>query len=298
MNRFDLIIEAHEALTTKQGGEIEGVIVKKEEILGKKVTRVFVETAEAGRKIGKPMGAYTTIEIPNENPSILEELEENAKVIGNEIRAMMGDYKKGTVMVVGLGNREVTPDALGPNVADKIIVTRHLLKIMPEEFEDNFVSVCAVAPSVMGMTGIESYDIIEGIIKKVKPICLIVVDALSAGGVERLGNTFQICDSGITPGAGVSNKRKELSEKKLKIPVIAVGVPTIVDGGVLAASIMEKMGEQGVEKIKILQGGEGMMVTPKEIDSLIKNLTTVISTSINMAIQEGITVAEINSFLN
>ncbi|PLT30946.1 GPR endopeptidase [Peribacillus deserti] len=236
--RTDLAIEANEmALANrvvhdqKNISQLEGVIIKEREIDGINIS--LVEVTEAGESvIGKKKGSYLTFEVQG----IREQDTDLQKKVSSVFAREFGHYLKqlnispnASCLVVGLGNWNVTPDALGPSVVENLLITRHLFELQPGQVEKGYRPVSAVSPGVMGLTGIETSDIIDGVIKKIKPDFLIAIDALAARSVERVNSTIQISDTGIHPGSGVGNKRKELSQETLGIPVIAIGVPTVVD---------------------------------------------------------------------
>ncbi|GGE74608.1 GPR endopeptidase [Priestia taiwanensis] len=230
--RTDLAIEAQEMLQEeKQSTTIDGILVKEREVDGIKITAVDI-TDQAAPSVGKKAGHYLTLEIQgirNQDTELQEKVEE---VFAKEFKHFLegiGIKAEDSCLVVGLGNWNVTPDALGPSVVENLVVTKHLFKLQPESVEDGFRDVCAISPGVMGITGIETSDIILGVIEKAKPDFIIAIDALAARSIERVNTTIQISDAGIHPGAGVGNKRKELSKETLGIPVIAIGVPTVVD---------------------------------------------------------------------
>lgn len=236
--RTDLAIEAKEMVITDRTTEtddnlssIDGVIVKEREEADCKITMVEI-TAEGEKAIGKKKGRYLTLDVHGirQKDSKLQQIVEElfAKEFSRFIQ-QAGIDQDASCLIVGLGNWNVTPDALGPHVCENILVTKHLFTLQPESVEKGFRSVSAVAPGVMGITGIETSDIIFGVIEKTKPDFVIAVDALASRSIERVNATIQISDTGIHPGSGVGNKRKELSKESLGIPVIAVGVPTVVD---------------------------------------------------------------------
>lgn len=202
--------------------------------------------------------------------------------------------------MVGLGNRAITPDAVGPRTVEMILVTRHLMEQMPEAVE-GLGSVCALEPNVMAMTGMESAEVIRGVAQRVKPSLLVVVDALAARDVGRLGTTFQLCDTGISPGSGVQNRRKELSQATMGIPVIAVGVPTVVDGATLTLDLLDQAGWEEPSRQKLeqaLQGLPPLMVTPKEVDSMVTRASRLLAYGINKALHHGISVQEVAQLLS
>ncbi|WP_409270724.1 GPR endopeptidase [Neobacillus sp. SCS-31] len=238
--RTDLAVEAREmAIAGKQGtigqernvSEIEGVIIKEKEVDGMKVSLVEI-TKEGQKHVGKKPGRYLTIEVAGIRQQDTELQQKVEKLFSDEFAAFLesaGIRKEDSCLVVGLGNWNVTPDALGPIVCENLLVTRHLFDLQPEYVKEGYRSVSALAPGVMGLTGIETSDIIHGVVAKTKPGFVIAVDSLASRSIERVNSTIQISDTGIHPGSGVGNKRKELSKETLGIPVIAIGVPTVVD---------------------------------------------------------------------
>lgn len=233
--RTDLVVEAHEmaaeSLQSSKDPAIKGITQKKADIKGIQVTHMTIND-EAAKLLHKKPGKYLTLEalaIRNQDTAMQETLEE---VLASELAAFIqgkGIKPKDHCLVVGLGNWSVTPDALGPKTVNGILVTEHLFKLQPEQVQEGFRPVAAVSPGVMGMTGIETSDIIYGVINETKPDFIIVIDALASKSIERVNTTIQIADTGIHPGSGIGNNRKELSEEVLGIPVIAIGVPTVVD---------------------------------------------------------------------
>lgn len=236
--RTDLAIEAREMAIEQKGvdtenniSQIEGVIIKEKEI--DDITVSLVEVTEAGEAaIGKKKGSYLTIEVQGIREQNTETQAKVERVLATELAHFlkrMNISKDSSCLVVGLGNWNVTPDALGPAVVENLVVTRHLFELQPHSVQKGYRSVSGISPGVMGITGIETSDIILGVVEKSKPDFLIVIDALAARSIERVNSTIQISDTGIHPGSGVGNKRKELSEETIGIPVIAIGVPTVVD---------------------------------------------------------------------
>lgn len=236
--RTDLAVEAHEMAIEERlqqkreaSSQIEGVIIHDREIDGVKLSYVEV-TEEGAKSIGKKPGTYITIEaqgIREQDTELQKKVEE---IFAKEFHLFLRKLNIGeaaSCLVVGLGNDNVTPDALGPLAVENLLITRHLFQLQPESVEEGFRPVSAIAPGVMGTTGIETSDIIRGVVEKTKPDFVVVIDALAARSIERVNATIQISDTGIHPGSGVGNKRKELSKETLGIPVIAIGVPTVVD---------------------------------------------------------------------
>lgn len=231
--RTDLAVEAHRMLQEKQHtkGAISGVIVKEREEEGITITKVVIEES-ASESIGKKPGNYLTIEVQGIRQQDTELQQKVERVFAKEFSAFLKDAgiaEDASCLIVGLGNWNVTPDALGPIVVENVLVTRHLFELQPEHVEEGFRPVSAIRPGVMGITGIETGDTILGIVKQTKPDFVIAIDALAARSIQRVNSTIQISDTGIHPGSGIGNKRKELSKETLGIPVIAIGVPTVVD---------------------------------------------------------------------
>lgn len=266
----------------------QGVSVKTEDLGGIKTEIVDIKDKLGEQVIGKPIGRYVTFNIPSLGSSNVFSDEQIDPAAGL-LRSMLP--KGGTVFVAGLGNDKITPDALGPKTAEKILSTRHIPKQQAQNFGLSIDrSAAAIAPGVLGQTGIETSEIIAAVCKEIKPAAVIAVDALAAADTARLGTTVQIADSGISPGSGVLNKRKSLSKETLGVPVVSVGIPTVVDGGAFAAHYYE----DGCAKKKDV--GQDMMITPREIDLVIEHGSQFISLVINKAVQESMSIDDI-SFL-
>lgn len=231
--RTDLAVEAHQMLQESQEEQkgIQGVIVKEREEEGTIITKVTIDEA-ASEVMGKKPGNYLTLEVQGIRQQDTELQQKVERIFAKEFSNFLeevGVTKEASCLIVGLGNWNVTPDALGPIVVENVLVTRHLFQLQPESVEEGFRPVSAIRPGVMGITGIETSDVIYGIIEQTNPDFVIAIDALAARSIERVNSTIQISDTGIHPGSGVGNKRKELSKDTLGIPVIAIGVPTVVD---------------------------------------------------------------------
>lgn len=231
--RTDLAVEAHQMLQERQEEQegVQGVIVKEREEEGITITKVTIDEV-ASESMGKKPGNYLTLEVQGIRQQNTELQQKVERIFAKEFSYFLeevGVTKEASCLIVGLGNWNVTPDALGPIVVENVLVTRHLFQLQPESIEEGFRPVSAIRPGVMGITGIETSDVIYGIIEKTKPDFVIAIDALAARSIERVNSTIQISDTGIHPGSGVGNKRKELSKETLGIPVIAIGVPTVVD---------------------------------------------------------------------
>lgn len=270
--RTDLALEEKE-LTF---GKLSGVDFEEKSIDKIKITRIRVLNKEGENSIGKPQGDYITVEIPNlENHGGRFDLA--AEIIAKELKGIAGGAK--SILVVGIGNSQITPDALGPKVAEGILATRHIgLELKKQLGLEALNSVSVLSPGVLGQTGIELYELIVSTVKTVKPDLVIAVDALAARRLSRLGCTVQISNTGITPGSGVDNARKELSHKTLNIPVIAVGIPTVVDAHTLISDL-------GGSVKADFRESENMIVTPKGIDLMIDRAAELLSFSLNTFLQ-------------
>lgn len=307
----DLAVEAHQMVSEERGKELPGVAVETEEHPHDFVTRVKVTTEEGAKLIGKSIGNYITIDAPKlrSHDRIVDE--EIGKTVARELTALNHLSKDATILVVGLGNWNATPDALGPRVVDQVLVTRHLHNYAPE-LKGGTRPLCAVAPGVLGITGIETGEIIKGIVDKIKPNLVIAIDALAASGIERIGTTIQMADSGISPGSGVGNKRMGINEKSIGVPVIAIGVPTVVHAATIAFNtlnaIIEASSENHREEIKkasdeiyekaIPKDNGNLFVTPKDIDVLIKDISRIVAGSINTAYQPDVDLKDMMTYLN
>lgn len=241
--RTDLALEAHELATQAQGNsELTGVRVDTDNSdPGIRVTRVVVESAEAGRQIGMLPGRYVTIEAPQLRDNDTKFEERVTHRFAREFQqylAELGLTEEKKVLVVGLGNWNVTPDALGPMVVENLLVTRHLFTLAPETVEDGYRNVSAISPGVLGITGIETSEVVFGVVEKSKPDFVIAIDALASRALHRVNTTIQIADTGIKPGSGLGNKRKPIDRETLGIPVVSIGVPTVVFAATIANDVI------------------------------------------------------------
>ncbi|MBR3561853.1 MAG: GPR endopeptidase [Oscillospiraceae bacterium] len=272
--RTDLALEAHELWA-----DHSGVTARERDAFGYGVSVVEVDTPAAARSLGKPMGAYVTLDLRPYWQHAEDALERAATAVGAELRALLPEVK--TALVVGLGNNAMTPDAIGPQVAEHVLVTRHLMR------DDAFAALTAVSvlvPGVLGRTGMEAAETIRGAVRTVRPDALIAVDALASRSLDRVCTTVQLTDTGIVPGSGVGNRRRALNRATLGIPVIAVGVPTVVDVATLALDILEEAGAADLDPAA-LRGHDGVMVTPRDIDAQIRELSRVVGYGIDLALQ-------------
>ena len=243
------------------------------------VTRLHIRTDRAARALGKPQGAYIAVEVPPLTDNE-ETLGKAAGLVANELTALLP--AEGSVLVVGLGNRAITPDALGPESADMVLATRHIGGEFARSVGlDDLRPTAVLTPGVLGQTGTESGEIVRGVCTVVHPVAVVVVDALAARSVARLGCTVQLCDTGIAPGSGVGNNRQPLNAETLGVPVIGMGVPTVVD----AATIAREFSDRGEEAPDLTPRGAQMMVTPREVDVMIHRAARLVAMAINGALQ-------------
>ncbi len=291
--RTDLAVEERELL----GEDIKGVRYSKEEIEGLPIERLHIGTQRAGQLLKKPVGTYITVELPPLTDSI-RDTDSRVKALSEEIRRLLP--VNGLVLIAGLGNVEITPDALGPKAASKVLATRHIQgEIARSTGLDKLRAVAVVNTGVTGQTGIETGELLQGVIKNIRPSAVIAVDALASRRLERLGCTVQISDTGISPGAGVGNRRIRIDQDTMGVPVIAVGVPTVVDALTLAFDLLDISDEKEGRELSdaVSPQGRSMVVTPKEIDLLIDRAAHLISLAINMALQTDIDTEDLLDLL-
>ncbi len=280
--RTDLAVERVEQVcedTKKE--QLAGVRQEVRKKEGVTVTEVVVEDGHAARVLSKPEGTYVTIDLtPFRQASI--NVEGELSVVAEELRRLLPET--GLVLVAGLGNEQITPDAIGPKTAGGILATRHIMQSEHKvEGLPELRSVAVVSPGVMGQTGIETAELIRSVCRQVSPAAVIAVDALASESIARLGTTVQLTDTGISPGSGVQNKRQTLNEQTLGVPVIAVGIPTVVDAASIASSQADESGTPL----------SGCMVTPREIDVIIDKASSLLALAINKALQPSLSMEEI-----
>jgi len=301
----DIAIEARDIVRGDAHQEIPGVRVEEHQARGVRVTEVEIFEESAERLMGKPRGHYITLDVPTfkeRDPELRQRL---TGMLTDQLKTVIPQDPQKSILVVGLGNWNATPDALGPRVVDRILVTRHLNQIVPEDLRDRMRAVAAVAPGVLGTTGIETLDMIRGIVDQTRPDVVVAIDALAARNLDRLLGSVQIADTGIHPGSGVGNRRQGLTEASLGVPVIAIGVCTVVQSISIAQEAVQLLVEELAEDVtlyKILremtpaeQRGlveevlgsrfQDLMVTPKEIDVLIDDMADVLAEALNRALQ-------------
>jgi len=319
--RTDLAMEVRENLYGQTGAEIPGVEMTVEEDEFATITWVEITDDTGAGAMGKPVGNYITLEsaIMKENdPHAHEEI---TKILASKLGELHRLPKDASILVIGLGNRYVTPDALGPKVCDKLLVTRHLGDVTPIELHGKLRQVSAIAPGVMGITGIETAEIVKGIADRIKPDLIIAIDALAARRTSRINATIQISDTGINPGAGMGNKRTPINKSSMGVPIIAIGVPTVVDAATLVNDTMDQMinemaeaapeGGPFFDMLKNMQDTDrygliteilepyagNMFVTPKEVDAVIARLAKIIADTLNIALHPGVTREDVGRYL-
>lgn len=278
MIRTDLAVEALDEVS--KAGQAQGVVREECQLRGVTVSRVRVVSPEGEEAVGKPMGTYVTVTGQNFAVTAPEELEQVRRCVATELTRLTKGKVEGGVLVVGLGNDRCTPDALGPRTAAKVLVSRHmhgeLCRLLDEP---SLTAVSSLSPGVLGQTGMETGEVVRGVVERISPSLVIAVDALAAHSVSRLGTTVQLADVGLSPGSGVGNKRAELSQASLGVPVVSIGVPTVVSADVLAA---EASGQSAGHL------PDTMIVTPREIDLLVDHAARLVADGINRALYPGL----------
>lgn len=315
----DLAVEANDLAVQKHGQKLPGIEEEIRHLDDVVINRIKIKTAQTAAQLGKEPGDYITVHSENLRGNNREEQNRLAGIIAAELKSLIGwndeDLaEEPTVFVVGLGNWRATPDALGPKVLSKLLVTRHLYQEAPPELRRGIRPVCGLTPGVLGLTGIETGEIIRGIIDRLAPDLLIVVDALSARGTDRLGATVQMSNTGIAPGSGVGGNRLMIDEKSMEVPVIAIGVPTVVHGLILANETLGELQRQArsikgiggipddlkrrvIEKV-LKPFSHNAIMTPKGIDELIEEVSRTIAGAINIALHHDITEDNLSLYLH
>ena len=315
---LDLAVEANQLLRGKANVEVSGV---KEQVLpydNSTVTIIDILDERGAQALGKPIGRYITIESPTLGweQGALEEIN---RIFSLHFKPLLPQKKEKSILIVGLGNDHATPDALGPAVIDRILATRHLLLYAPEAIDKNIRPVCTLAPGVLGSNGIETAEIIRGVCAHVKPACIIAIDALSAASISRIGSTIQITNTGISPGSGIGNRRAEISSGTMGVPVIAIGVPTVVHSAVIVneafrilqrewaaqnfltpeeiEAILSPRCIQSVAHELLMPFAGNLVVTPKEIDEMITNIAGILATVLTCVIHPTLTLENCHNYM-
>ena len=296
--RTDLALEAAQLWREGAGAAAEprGVECRQARREGWPVTTVRITDGEGARALGKPEGTYVTLELDGLARREQDAFGRAARAVAAELSALLDLGPGEPVLVVGLGNRGVTPDSIGPLAAGHTLVTRHLVDRVPEHF-GAFRPVAALAAGVLGATGVESGRLARAVVREIRPARVVCVDALAARGVERVCRTVQLADTGIVPGSGVGNAREALNADTLGVPVVAVGVPTVVDAATLARDLLAASGLAGAEEAELGEA-ERLFVTPRDIDTQVRDLARVVGYGINLALHPGLSLEDIQLLLD
>lgn len=320
--RTDLAVEAKELYEEQNKEIISGIKINEYFESGVKITDVDILDENGERNMGKPIGKYITLEMPETFMHDKDVMDDVSRVFSKSLSDIIKLDKSMTTLVVGLGNWNVTPDALGPKVVSRLMITRHLKELVPDKIDENIRPVCAISPGVLGLTGIETGEIIKSLADKIKPNLIVCIDALASRKTERVNKTIQVGNTGISPGSGIGNRRMEISEKTLGIPVIAIGIPTVVHAATLANDTIDIALDELINKstkgsefytmLKNLDREEkqnlinevlypelgNMIVTPKEIDLVIDVVSKIVANGINIALQPALGLEDINKYIN
>lgn len=268
---------ASEVVQRPENASLSGLELNEEHICGCRVTAVKINGGEASKVLCKPIGNYLTLELDEYIRRRENSFSDAANALSQLMRRFAEIQNAQSFLVACLGNRAITPDAVGPEVSDSLIVTRHLKQSLPQEFAA-LSSVAVLRTGVLGTTGIESAQSLKALCGLVQPDCVIAVDALASGELDRLCRNVQICDSGIAPGSGVGNDRAELNRDSLGVPVIAVGVPTVIDAAAFCAD----------------ESAAGLFVTPRNIDELVRSVSKLVAYGLNLALHPGLSIADVD----
>lgn len=297
--RTDLALEAKELWEESSGKttQLSGVVAREEDIGNYHIVRVEILDEEGEEALGKPRGRYITLEAPGLCTAGRSDYFTAAEALAGQLTPLLPEASKAPILVVGLGNRHMSADAIGPLSLESILVTRHLITQAPEHFA-HFRPVCAIAPGVMGDTGLESGELIAALVQELSPCCVIAVDALASRSAQRLFQSIQIADTGIKPGSGVGNHRMSLDAETLGIPVIALGVPTVVDAGTLCLDLLEKSGHPEFDHRPLLEAGADLFVTTRDVDQAGETLAKVLGLGISLALHVDLSVEDVEMFLS
>lgn len=314
---LDMVVEAHEILRGTSGTEIPGVRMRETTSPHAVVTTIEILDEQGEQYMGKPKGNYVTIDAPSVRENNRDVHKEIGLLLGETLQQILSLGPDDSVLLVGLGNWNATPDALGPRVVDSTLVTRHLHNYCPDELRGGLRSVSAIAPGVLGLTGIETAEIINGVASKIKPDVVIAIDALAASSLDRIATSIQISDTGINPGSGVGNQRAGINEESIGCRVIAIGIPTVVNAAVIAHNVVEALFDElktsptlyrlyknintatieDVISSVLSPYKENLMVTPKDIDDLIDRMSRIVAGGIAQALHPAVGPDEFDEYL-
>ena len=302
---------AMEAVNAGERTSIDGVKMNQWSAGGVEITEVRIDSEQGARMLGKAPGHYVTLECPGLARHELEERRRVSDLLGQQIERLLEGRinKEQPVLVIGLGNRKITPDSLGSKVVDRTLVTRHLFNTMPEKMDERMRSVCALAPGVLGVSGLETFEVVKSLVDRLNPCCLICIDSLAARSTRRVGSAVQLTDTDIQPGSGVGNHRSALNQQSLGVPVLAVGMPMVVYAATIARDALELLSEgmqqddqldEALDELAGQLSGNAvgdMIVTPREVDSLIDQAAWVLARGINRALQPALSDEEIQTMM-
>lgn len=315
---IDMALEAHDIVRGQTGQEIPGVRMDKQSFEHAQVTIIEVMDASAEKVMGKPVGTYITIDAPEIRQNNKQIHNEIAEILAKQLSSILKIGPEASVLIVGLGNWNATPDALGPRVVNYTLVTRHLKKYAPQDLSGGLRSVSALAPGVLGITGIETAEIIKGVVEKSKPDLVIAIDALAAQSSDRIATSIQLANTGISPGSGIGNQRMGINQQSMGVPVIAIGVPTVVNAAVIAHGALDQFMQELASNpatganvknlnpllleqiVKSVLGpySTNLMVTPKEIDDLIEAISKIIAGGVSIALHPSVDPEEFHMYLH
>lgn len=292
--RTDLALEAKQDID----GSVEGILCTQKKSGQANITTITIETETASQKIGKPKGHYITVEVPALTDHFTC-VDERIEIIADQLKSILPE--KGLILVAGLGNSNITPDALGPKSAAMVLATRHITgEIARATGLDALRPTAVLSPGVLGQTGVETGELLFSVVKHLKPVAVIAIDALASRELARLGCTIQISDAGISPGSGIGNTRPQINKETLGVPVIGMGVPTVVDATTLAYDLFSESDQKNPRELKqkVSPRGEMMMVTPREIDLLIERSAKLIGMAINCALHPDYSAEDLFSLVS
>ena len=295
VKRTDLALEARELWqeSAERTTRLSGVKATKTKREGYPVTRVDILDQRGEKALGKPQGSYLTIDLTTFWQRKTDFFERAVRAVGSQLKELLPE--EGSVLIIGLGNAAMTPDAVGPLAADNILITRHLIAAMPKHFS-GFRPVAVFRTGVLGTTGVESAEAVRGLVAEVRPSLVIAIDALASRRCERVCATVQLSDTGIIPGSGVGNHRAALNRETLGVPVFAIGVPTVVEAATLAADLLEEAGIPELDETRLRHGKAPLTVTTRDVDQQVRELSKVVGYGVNWALQE-LEIEEINALL-
>jgi len=311
--RTDMAMESVQMVRERQKTEIEGVAQDKTmPVEGMEVYRVRVSNEQGAKAVGKPVGRYVSMDLDKPFDRGTAFLENASREFSVHVRALVNTFKQGDapVLVIGLGNRDVTPDSLGPRVVERVLVTRHLKGVVPDELVSRLHGVCSLAPGVLGVTGMETAEIVRGVVETIKPCAIIAIDSLAARSLGRIASSMQVSDTGISPGSGLGNRRKGIDRETVGVPVVAIGVPMVVYAATIVhdtvGQVLSNMKVGNADASKTLEYAHqkamndmgDMVVTPKEIDELVEDCADLVADSINMALHESVSLEDVRRFMS